>query len=181
MRNIKLKSCGLVLLLVLDAQSLVDVAREEAERRQAIDRQGITAKVIDGNTMPSTQNAHVTTSTGSIASSSPASAKSGSPKGKASVQGYRSSLQKLDREIRQNEASLVLKRARVQAEKWANAGGGRASSSGRSGSALNQLQAEIDQIQAKLKQLRSERFETYEAGKKAGFLPGELEGRGIIP
>jgi len=29
--------------------------------------------------------------------------------------------------------------------------------------------------------LRRERLETYDAGRKAGFLPGELDGKGLIP
>jgi hypothetical protein len=181
MGNRKLNSCSLVLLLILDAQSLVDIAREEAERRREVDRQGIAVKVIDGNTMGSVPNGNVTTSTGPVTPSTPASGKASSEREKTSVKGFRSSLQKLDREIQKNEASLILKRARVHTEKWANPTNGKASGGGRSQNVLTQLQAEIDRIEAKLKQLRSERFETYEAGKKAGFLPGELEGRGMIP
>ena len=45
----------------------------------------------------------------------------------------------------------------------------------------SKLQAEIEELQIKLKRLQEERFEVYESGKKAGFLPGELEGKGIIP
>jgi len=177
----KLKSCSLALLLMLDAQSLVEIAREEAERRQAIDQQGIVAKVIDSSTIPQVQNSNVTTSTVSEMSSREASEKSSSTKGKTSVRNYRSTLQKLDREIRQNEARLVLKRSRLQSEKWSNPVSGKASNANRSGMMQSQLQAEIDELQARLKQLRNERFETYEAGKRAGFLPGELEGRGLTP
>jgi hypothetical protein len=28
---------------------------------------------------------------------------------------------------------------------------------------------------------RNERFEVYESGKKAGHMPGELDGKGLIP
>jgi len=41
----------------------------------------------------------------------------------------------------------------------------------------DRLRDRIDDVAIKLKQLQDERFETYEAGKKAGFLPSELEGR----
>jgi len=43
------------------------------------------------------------------------------------------------------------------------------------------MQDQILELQSKLKRLRQERLDIYEAGKKAGFLPGELDGKGIIP
>jgi hypothetical protein len=43
------------------------------------------------------------------------------------------------------------------------------------------LQREIDELESKLKRIRRERQEIYEEGRKAGFLPGELDGRGLIP
>ena len=45
----------------------------------------------------------------------------------------------------------------------------------------SRLQAEIEELELKLKQLRRERAETFDDGRKAGYLPGELEGKGIIP
>ena len=39
----------------------------------------------------------------------------------------------------------------------------------------------IKDWEVKLKRLRQDRFETYDAGLKAGFLPGELDGKGIWP
>ena len=77
--------------------------------------------------------------------------------------------------------SLAAKRARMQAEKWANLKSGKSSRGNGAENQQSRLQAEIDALQIKLKQLRDERFEVYEAGKRAGFLPGELEGKGIIP
>jgi len=38
-----------LLPLTLDAQSLAEVARKEAERRRELDRLGVEAKVIDGD------------------------------------------------------------------------------------------------------------------------------------
>ena len=97
------------------------------------------------------------------------------------VPGYRTSLQKLDRAIQQTEARLASKRARLRpgsgqipAAEWRRA-------KTRLKIAQGRLQAEIEELQLKLKQLRDERFEVYEAGKKAGFMPGELDGKGIIP
>ena len=76
---------------------------------------------------------------------------------------------------------LAAKRARMQAEKWANLKGGKSSTGGGAENPQIRLQSEIDALQLKLEQLRDERFEAYETGKRAGFLPGELEGKGIIP
>jgi len=36
------------------------------------------------------------------------------------------------------------------------------------------------ELEAKLKRLKQERLEAYETGRKAGYLPGELDGKGII-
>ena len=73
------------------------------------------------------------------------------------------------------------KRARLQTEKRANFKSGKASKGAGAENLQNRLQAEIKELQIKLKQLRDERFEVYEAGKRAGFLPGELEGKALIP
>jgi uncharacterized protein (UPF0335 family) len=43
------------------------------------------------------------------------------------------------------------------------------------------LREEIEDLELKLKRLQQERSEVYAEGKKAGFLPGELSGKGIIP
>jgi hypothetical protein len=181
MRSLTLKSYGMVLFLILDAQSLVDIAREEAERRRIIDQQGIEAKVIEGSSDQTARNANVTTSSDSGMVSTGPPARPSASKGKSSPDGYRRSLQKLDREIRQSEERLTSKRARMQAEKWANPKGGKTSNRGQSGASQSQLQAEIEDLQIHLRQLRKERLEVYEDGKKAGFLPGELEGKGHMP
>jgi len=162
-------------------QSLVDVARDEGERRKRLEEQGIEARVIDENAAGLARQGNITTSTEPAASVPMSSARSEPLKGQGSVRSYRSALQKLDRAIQQNETHLTAKRARMQAEKWANLKSGKASKGTGAKYPQSRLQAEIDALQIKLKQLRDERFEVYEAGKKAGFLPGELEGKGIIP
>ena len=43
------------------------------------------------------------------------------------------------------------------------------------------LDVQIKDWEVKLKRLRQDSFETYDAGLKAGFLPGELDGKGIWP
>jgi chromosome segregation ATPase len=170
-----------VLLLFLDMQSLVDVAQKEAERRRLLEEQGIEGKVIVGNGTHLAPNGNITTSTGPPLAPVKKNEKSDSPKNRASVRSYQTSLKKLDREIRQTEERLASRRERLQAEKWAPLKIGRSASRSRTKNSQNQLQKEIDELQIKLRRLREERFEVYEAGKKAGFLPGELEGKGIIP
>ena len=181
MRNANLRSCSLVFLLIFNMQSLVDVARDEAERRKRLEEQGIEARVLDENAAGLVRQGNVTTSTEPAASAQMPSVRSDPLKSRGSVRSYRSALQNLDRAIQQNEAHLAAKRARMQAEKWANLKSRKGSKSAGAINPQSRLQDEIDALQIKLKQLRDERFETYEAGKRAGFLPGELEGKGIIP
>jgi predicted RNase H-like nuclease (RuvC/YqgF family) len=181
MRVAKLKSCSVILLVAFNMQSLVDVAREEAERRKRLEEQGIAAKVIDGNALGSGRRANITTSTELDAKPKESPARSDPGKGQASARSFRTALQKLDRAIQQNETRLASMRARLQAEKWVNPKNGKTSSRGLTKNPQSQLQDEIDDLRFTLRQLRDERLEVYEAGKKAGFMPGELEGRGIIP
>ncbi len=172
------QKCWLVAIAFLLAQSLADIARQEAERRRTLDQQGIEAKVVDG----AVQNGNLTLSTGpSSAPSKKTSKASGSAKEQASLRSIRTALQKLDRSIRQNEERLELRRARLQSERWAIPRNGRLSNRNSAETAQNRLQQEIEELQIKLNELRQERSEIYESGKRAGFLPGELDGKGIVP
>jgi hypothetical protein len=179
MRVTNLKSCSLVFLLIFNMQSLVDVAREEGERRKRLEEQGIEARVLDENAAGLARHGNITTSTEPAASVHMPSVRSDSLKDQGSVRSYRSVLQKLDRAIQKNEAQLAAKRARLQAEKRANFKSGKASKGAGAENPQRRLQAEIETLQIQLKQLRDERFEAYEAGKRAGFLPGELEGKAL--
>lgn len=176
-----LKLSCLALLTAFNLQSLVDVAREEAERRKRLEEQGIVAKVIDGNATGSGRKANITISTEGDYKPKEAAARPDSAKSKESVRGYRQALQKLDRAIQQTESRLSSNRARSQAAKWQNPQNAKSSNRGQPKDLQAQLQAEAVELELKLKQLREERFEVYEAGKKAGFMPGELDGKGIIP
>jgi hypothetical protein len=171
-----------ILLFALDMQSLVDFAREEAERRKQLEQQGIDGKVIEGNGLHLTPDiGNITTSTSPPIANERASAKADSVNSQTSIRPFQTALKKLDREIQQNEARLASRQARLQDEKWESLKTGRSSSRGQKKDAKSQLQTEIEELQIKLKQLRNERFEVYESGRKAGFLPGELDGKGIIP
>jgi hypothetical protein len=159
----------------------VDVAREEGERRKRLEEQGIEGRVLDENAAGLARPGNITTSTERAAPVHMPSVRSDPLKGQGSVRSYRSALQKLDRSIQQNEAQLTAKRARMHAEKRANFKSGKASKGAGANDPQRRLQAEIEALEIKLKQLRDERFESYEAGKRAGFLPGELEGKALIP
>ena len=39
---------------------------------------------------------------------------------------------------------------------------------------------QILELEGKLAGMRRDRIDTFQAGRKAGYLPGELEGRGIV-
>jgi hypothetical protein len=182
MTNLKFRSCCALLLLALDGQSLEDIARQEAARRQQLEQQGITGKVIVGNGLHlPPDGGNITTSTGSGMEAPQPSAKEPDKRLDASIRRYQTALKKLDREIQQAELRLESLRARLQAEKWEALKTGRSASRNRSKSAKSQLETAIEKLQEKLQLLRSERFEVYESGKKAGHLPGELDGKGIIP
>jgi ribosome-associated translation inhibitor RaiA len=170
----------LSLLLLLCVQSLADVARQEAERRRALDQQGIEAKVINTVTPDSVGNLAISSGVPSVA---PRKTSNGSaaPKGKASVQAIRSALQKLDRSIQQTKERLESRRARLQSERWRNPQTIRASNGGDAEKIQTRLKQEIEDLQRKLEQLQLERSEVYDRGRKAGFLPGELTGKGMIP
>jgi hypothetical protein len=181
MRNEKFKSCCLAAIFVFGMQSLADVAQKEAERRKQVEAQGVEVKVIEGNGVPISSNGNLTVSTSPKFTPQIEKAPSNSQKSRASIQRYRSALQKLDQAIRQDEMRLESLRGRLQSEKWALPKIGRLSRSNTSPGNQARLQEQIDELQAKIKRAREERDEIYRSGKKDGFLPGELDGKGIIP
>ena len=174
-------TCWAVLLLLFHLQSLVDIARDEAERRRHLEEQGIEAKIIDGNAAGPSRQGNITTSTESGPESIETPARPKSTNKRESIRVYRAALQKLDRAIQQYEARLASKRVRLQTEKWPTLKASKASRRIATKDPQIQLRTEIEELEVKLKQLREERLAVYEEGKKAGFLPGELEGKGLIP
>lgn len=165
-----------VICAVFLLQSLADFAREEAARRERLEQEGIEAKVI--TEAAEGLQGNLSTSEGRPQSSG--SAKSVS-KNESSLRGFRSAIQKLDRSIRQQENRLKLRRARLQSLHRESRKKGEAPGSGKGADAQSRLAEEIEELEMNLKELRRERAEVYDEGKKAGFLPGELEGKGIIP
>ncbi len=171
---------SLILVLFLCLQSLADAARQEAERRQAMDQQGIEAKVIDSG--PQQSSGRMTISSG-VSTPSPrrTSKEPASTKGKTSIDGIRATLQKLDRSILETQARLESRRTRLNAERWVIPKSGRISSRNDAEKTQNRLKQEMEELQKKLERLQQERSQVYDLGRKAGFLPGELTGKGIIP
>lgn len=178
---VNLKNCFIVWLMAFTMQSLADIARDEAERRNRLNEQGIVAKVIDGNTPGSGRQANITTSSESDIRPKEARSQPRSEKGASSVRNYRAALQKLDRAIQKTELRLTSARARMQAAKRADSRSTSTPSRGGKKEQQDRLQIEIEEIQIELKQLRQERLEVYDSGRKAGFMPGELDGKGIVP
>ncbi len=181
MRMPILQMCCLILLTVFNLQSLADFAREEAERRKQLEEQGISGKVIESNTAHPAVDEGMSGPVSRSERSDKSSEHSSSSKGQSSVLKYRTTLQKLDREIKQAEDRLAARQARLQSERWANPKTVRASSRSKPKDNASKLKAEIEELQIKLKQLKEERFQAYEAGRRAGFLPGELDGRYYTP
>jgi hypothetical protein len=160
-------------------RSLAEVAREEAERRRALDEKGIKAKVITADSArvasPAERGLPALPSVPAVAS------RDRTPGSRASVGALRSALQKLDREIQYGRERLALLNARLETERWQIPKVGRNSRGSGGSSARERLAAQIKELEAKVKHWQRERFEIYESGRKAGFLPGELDGKGIIP
>jgi hypothetical protein len=180
MRERIFRSYSLALMVVFWMQSLADVAREEAERRKQIDQQGLEVKVIERNGSLSSKG-NLTTSTSPRPVSPQNETSSDSRKNRSSLKSYRSALQKLDRAIRQDETQLELLRTRLRSEKWALPKVGRISRNSPAADNQAKLQNQIEALQVKLEQARQQRMEIYQAGKKDGYLPGELDGKGTIP
>jgi hypothetical protein len=163
--------------VLISMQSLTDIAREEAERRQRLEQQGIEEKIIERPAVPSVPRERQAKAPASSERQKKPSAENASPKSQATVHRYRATLQKLDRAIRLEEERLSIKRARLEESRWPLPKIGPLSTRNRTPDTQERLQKEIDELQIKLKELRQERKETYEEGRKAGLLPGELEGK----
>jgi hypothetical protein len=163
-----------------DSQSLADAARKEAERRQKVDQQGVAVKRIDA------ANPSQSGSGGAISVSSPASrpslANAPAPKTepRASLRSFQTRLQKLDRDILQAEERIKLLQGRVAAERWAPVKTAKGSRGSGASSSQEQLRQQILELEGRLAILRKDRSDTFLAGRRAGYLPGELENRGIV-
>ena len=162
-------------------QSLVDAARREAERRNRLEQLGIEETVIEGNGEDYAGEGNVSVSTLNEIKSNKITVTAPSSKPRSSLSGYRKTLQKLDRDILMDEAKLQKLQDRLQELRRNNVGIGDLSRLSRNEESLNRAREQIEELQLNLKLKRKERAEVYDSGKKEGFLPGELEGKGSIP
>lgn len=159
-------------------QSLGELSRLEAERRRGLQERGVQGRVLGEEDLArSATGANVSTfspapSIGTIRSDAPH--RSGSPA------AYRRKLQKLDRDILLTGRKVRDLRAKLARQRWALPDSGRRTRSG-SGAAEEGLRDQIRDLTRRLELLHSDRRQVYDEGRRAGFLPGELDGRGYFP
>lgn len=175
MRNEKIRSVCLAATIVFGMQSLVDMAQKEAERRQQLDIQGVQEKVIEGEGASLAPNGNLTVSTPPGTRSQTIEAPAKDQKNRTSIRSYRSALQKLDRAIRQYETRIESLLIRLESEKK------RISRNDRTADTQSRIQEQIDELRLKIEQANKDRSTIFQSGKKEGYLPGELDGKGIIP
>jgi hypothetical protein len=170
----------LLAALALAAQDLGELARREAQRRAGIEAQGgADRKIVQADLERARPGGNVTTfSVPALRTPAPPAPR---PAGGRTAERYRSALQRLDRQIASVEDRIGALRARAEAEKWEIRRAGRSGSRAPAERAPPKRELAIREQEVKLRRLRQERFETYDAGRRAGFLPGELDGKGIVP
>ena len=157
----------------LPAQSLAEAARKESERRRSLEERGISGRVIEQ---------HDTTHReykGSLSTLAPVpvprTEKPAVAIERGSPDSFRKALQNLDREIRQGEDRLVLLKEKIALARRAAPVLSRSSRSNARAVSTDRFQNEVREWELKLKRLRQDRLDSYQAGRKAGFLPGELD------
>ncbi len=181
MKRILFTSLAVILLCGESvAQSLAEAARREAERRKSLEQRGVEGKVIGEETLrpqPST-NRNVRGVPERARSQEDRGRSTG---GRTTARSYRSAISRIENEIQRCEERLAALKRRQEAEKFILPRVGRAAGSRSAANSRERVSGQILDAESKLKRLQQERLEAYEAGKKAGFLPGELDGHGIVP
>jgi hypothetical protein len=153
-------------------QTVSEAALKEADRRKLLEQQGVEGKtILQGDVGKLGAGANVTSGTPLPPASRPATARESPPK----PDRYRSQLLKLDGEIRRMEEKLSVLRSRLETERHFPFRLGRTSN------AVQKTEAQIRSYADRIERLRLERMKVYDAGLRAGFLPGELDGKGIVP
>lgn len=181
METTTFKTCLLAAMFLWGLQSLADVAREEAGRRKLLDQTGVGAKVIETDSSSIRPTRNPAGPTPSSKKSGNESARTALSKNRPAVRSFQTALKKLDEAIRKEEENLRKRRERLRKARWALPKVGRISGRGLTEEDRARILAEIEELELKLKRLRRERAETFDNGRKSGYLPGELEGKGIVP
>jgi predicted RNase H-like nuclease (RuvC/YqgF family) len=167
----------------LQGQSLAEAARKEAGRRRLLELQGISGKVI-GDHGSATPVPHASAGVFAEVRSPSISSQSGSKRARDSLQRYRSTLQRLDDAIRETEERMESLRRQTSAAQWTlsrTRSSQRARTGASTGASEERLRSQIQDLESRLKRLKQDRLQVYDQGLRAGFLPGELDGKGIIP
>ncbi len=161
-------------------QSLTEVARKEAERRQKIDQQNVQVKKIESADLTSTNSNGTVSVSKTESSSTNLKVPATKPDARATLRSFQIRLQKLDNDIVQAEERLRLLRARAEAERWTVARAPKGSRGAGLITGQDQFRWQILEAEGKLAGLRRDRSDVFQAGRKAGYLPGDLEMRGIV-
>ncbi|MBN2321749.1 MAG: hypothetical protein JXR49_21910 [Acidobacteria bacterium] len=162
-------------------QSLADAARREAERRDRIEQLGIEEKVIEENGKGSVPDGNVSVFMPSEIKSAEPAAKAFPIKDRGALRKYRAKLQKLDKDIDKGEKRLEALQDRLDSLRRKSLRIGDFKGFSRNEESRDSIEGQIEELQVDLKLLRKERREVFDAGRKEDFLPGELDGKGIVP
>ncbi len=162
-------------------QSLADAASREAERRSRLEQLGIEGKVIEGNGEGSPPEGNVSVFSPSDLNPEERTRKSAGSNNRSSLRKYRAKLQKLDQDILKGEARLEKLQDRLESLRRDNLRIGDFKGFSRNRESRDRVREQVEDLKVALKLQRKERRDVYDAGRKAGFLPGELDGKGIIP
>lgn len=161
-------------------QSLAEAARREAERRQKLDLEGVPEKRIEAADMARLAPGGAISTFSPASSPAPVNLPAAKSEPQASLRSFQTRLQKLDRDIQQADGQLKQLKTRADAERWAPVKTLKGSRGSDPSGTQEQLRRQIAELEGKLARMRQERGDTFFAGRKAGFLPGELENRGIV-
>ncbi len=158
-------------------QSLAEAARKEAERRRQLAEQEVEAKVIEARGSLPSSTGNVTTFSRPVGNAGRAAA-AREAKGRTSAAAYRRLLRKLDGEIVDCGQRASALRRQAEAEKWTLTKAGR-----RTGGpgAAEKLLHQAEELEARKQKLQRQRQEAWDEGLRAGYLPGELDGRAVAP
>ncbi len=157
------------LLFISGFQSLVDLAKKEAERRKQIDEQGIEVKVITQSDAKLAPEGAISVS--SIPDRFETAKSSEKPAKKHSLEKFRDQLNRFDREIRACEERLISTRRRLESERR----------NFKKSGTKQKSQTQIQDLETKIARLKEERLKSYNQARRAGYLPDELDGRYIMP
>jgi hypothetical protein len=158
------------------SQSLAEAARKEAQRRRELEQNGVSGKVILEEEVRMTRSGNLTLSSPDHPLYAGDSAVGGR-KSKGASKSYSAAIKKLDREIEEMGEQLVRLRQRLQESHRSIPKSNRKSVNGSENLSEQRMRDTVQKLESRLKRSQQERLDTYRAGRKAGFLPGELEGR----